>query len=149
VRAVQALARVSRVLERAGGELNLAHYRVLSAVAGGDERASRIAMRLALGKPAVSAAVDALSQRGLLVRTGLDRDQRVAALSLTPEGERVLERVQAAMVERIDDLCARTPDPAGVLRALVWLDGALDAALADRRADHTATDHAATDTGGR
>jgi DNA-binding MarR family transcriptional regulator len=152
VRAVRALARVSRVLERAGGELNLAHYRVLSAVASGDERASRIAARLALGKPAVSAAVDALTQRGLLVRTGLDPDQRVATLSLTPAGEVVLERFQAAMVERIDDLCARTPDPAVVMRALVWLDGALDAALADRRAGNDAEpspDRAVVDAGGR
>ena len=39
------LARASRILERATGELSLAHYRVLAAVASGEERASRLAVR--------------------------------------------------------------------------------------------------------
>jgi DNA-binding MarR family transcriptional regulator len=134
VRAVRALARVSRVLERAGGELNLAHYRVLSAVASGDERASRVAARLALGKPAVSAAVDSLCQRGLLVRTSVDVDQRAAALSLTPAGQQVLARAEATMVQRIDDLCARTPDPDLVVRVLGWLGVAIEQYVADRAA---------------
>ena len=87
---MRALARATRVLERASGELSLAHYRVLSAIASGDERASRVAHRLAVGKPTVSAAVDALAQRGLLVRTAVDRDHRVAALHLTSEGVALL-----------------------------------------------------------
>src|SRR5579875_3572176 len=59
--AVRALARASSVLERSSSELNLAHYRVLSAIASGQERASHVAARLALGRPAVSAAVESLS----------------------------------------------------------------------------------------
>src|ERR1700728_2063445 len=73
--AVRALARATRILERGSGELSLAHYRVLSAIASGDERASRVAKRLAIGKPTVSAAVEALAQRGLLVRSAVDGDQ--------------------------------------------------------------------------
>jgi DNA-binding MarR family transcriptional regulator len=84
VEAVRALARGSRLLERASGELNLAHYRVLSAIASGDERASRIATRLAIGKPTVSATVEALCHRGLLARSRGDDDQRVDVLRLTP-----------------------------------------------------------------
>jgi DNA-binding MarR family transcriptional regulator len=132
VEAVRALARVSRVLERASGELNLAHYRVLSAIASGDQRASHVAIRLALGKPAVSAAVDSLVQRGLVVRAGVTTDQRAAALSLTTDGEAVLERAETHMVERIQLLCARTPDVGRVLESLAWLGAALDAAAADR-----------------
>jgi DNA-binding MarR family transcriptional regulator len=41
---------------------------------------SRVANRLAIGKPTVSVAADALAQRGLLLRSGVDGDQRVAAL---------------------------------------------------------------------
>jgi DNA-binding MarR family transcriptional regulator len=132
VEAVRALARVSRVLERASGELNLAHYRVLSAIASGDRRASHVAVRLALGKPAVSAAVDSLVQRGLVVRAGVTTDQRAAALSLTADGEAVLKRAETDMVERIQLLCARTPDIARVLESLAWLGAALDEAAADR-----------------
>lgn len=135
LQAVRALARATRVLERASGELSLAHYRVLSAIASGDERASRVANRLAIGKPTVSAAVDALVQRGLLVRSGVDGDQRVAALHLTSEGAALLSRVEAEMIRRIDDLCARTPDGDQLMESLVWLGSAIDDMQAQRAAE--------------
>jgi DNA-binding MarR family transcriptional regulator len=135
IEAVRALARASRVLERASGELSLAHYRVLAAIASGDERASRVAERLAIGKPTVSAAVDALAQRGLLTRSGVDGDQRVAALHLTPDGAALLSRVEAEMIRRIDDLSARTPDGAQLMESLAWLGTAIDEVQAERAAE--------------
>ena len=136
--AVRALARATRVLERASGELSLAHYRVLSAIASGEERASRVAERLAIGKPTVSAAVEALAQRGLLVRSAVDGDQRVAVLHLTPEGEALLARVETEMIRRIDDLCGRTPDPDRLMESLVWLGAAIDDWQAQRAAERRA-----------
>src|SRR5256885_8721907 len=65
IRAVRALARASSVLERASSELSLAHYRVLAAISSGSAMASRIADRLAVGKPTISAAVEALERRGV------------------------------------------------------------------------------------
>jgi DNA-binding MarR family transcriptional regulator len=125
--AVRALARASRLLERASSELSLAHYRVLSAIASGDERATRIAARLAIGKPAISAAVEALGQRGLLARSEVAGDQRAAALHLTDEGRALLDRVEMAMADRVERLCRDVPDPDLLLRALVWLDAAIEA----------------------
>jgi DNA-binding MarR family transcriptional regulator len=116
------------MLERSSTELNLAHYRVLSAIASGDERASRVARRLALGKPTISAAVDALTRRGLLARGDVESDQRAAALSLTPAGIDLLERVEADLVERLTELSNRTPDGRRLLDALGWLGDAMDAA---------------------
>ncbi len=115
--------------------MSLAHYRVLLAVASGDERASRVADRLAIGKPTVSAAVEALVERGLLVRSGVDGDQRVAALHLTPDGVALLARVESDMVRRIDDLCARTPDGDQLMESLVWLGAAIDEIQAQRAAE--------------
>jgi DNA-binding MarR family transcriptional regulator len=132
VEAVRALARASRILERVSGELNLAHYRVLSAIASGDERASRVAARLAIGKPTVSAAVDSLCQRGLLSRTGADTDQRVAVLRLTEAGRALLEGVEAEMVSRIESLLARTAGGEQLIESLVWLGRAIDDSVADR-----------------
>src|ERR1700761_7040788 len=86
VDAVRALARAARVLERASGQISLAQYRVLSAVAAGDERASRIAERLELGRPTISAAVATLCRHGLLVRDEVVADQRATDLRLTPSG---------------------------------------------------------------
>ena len=134
VEAVRALARASRILERASGELNLAHYRVLSAVASGEERASRVAERLALGKPTVSAAVDSLSQRGLLTRTGTATDQRVAVLRLTDAGRDLLDSVEAEMVKRIETLQARTPGGERLIESLTWLGRAIDEYFAERHA---------------
>ncbi len=139
VEAVRALARASRILERASGELNLAHYRVLSAVASGDERASRVAERLALGKPTVSAAVDSLCQRGLLIRTGVATDQRVAVLRLTDEGTALLDSVEAEMVKRIETLQARTPGGDGLMESLTWLGRAIDEYFAERVAARRGT----------
>jgi DNA-binding MarR family transcriptional regulator len=118
--------------------LSLAHYRVLAAIASGDERASRVANRLAIGKPTVSAAVEALAQRGLLLRSAVDGDQRVAVLHLTPEGRALLARVEAEMIRRIDELCARTPDPDRLMESLVWLGAAIDDWQAQRAAERRA-----------
>jgi len=132
IRAVRALARASSVLERASSELSLAHYRVLAAISSGSAMASRIADRLALGKPAVSAAVDSLERRGLLERRAVEGDQRAATLRLTPAGEALLAAVEGEMIARLDDLCRRVPDRARLLEALAWLGEAIDARTAER-----------------
>jgi Transcriptional regulators len=130
--AVRALARVSRVLEAASSDVSLAHYRVLSAVASGEERATVLAVRLALGKPAVSAAVESLCRRGLLERLDVAADARAVALSLTAEGALVLDRVEAEMIRRVVDLCARTPHPDSLLDSLAQLGPAMDEARTER-----------------
>jgi DNA-binding MarR family transcriptional regulator len=133
--AVRALARASRLLERASGEVNLAHYRVLAAIASGDERASRIATKLALGKPTVSASVEWLFKRGFLARGGVAGDQRAASLQLTPEGTRWLTAVEAAMATWLEEVCARTPVPDQTMQALVWMGEAIEQVAAEQFAE--------------
>jgi DNA-binding MarR family transcriptional regulator len=137
VAAVRALARASRILERVSGELNTAQYKVLSMIAAGDERASRIAARLAVGKPTISATVDSLCQRGLLTRNGEDADQRVAVLRLTEAGRELLAEVETEMVNRITDLQARTPGGDQLVPSLVWLGRAIDERLDERLAERS------------
>jgi DNA-binding MarR family transcriptional regulator len=134
VQAIRALARLARALERSSGDLNLAHYRVLSAIADGDERASRVADRLALGKPTVSAAVESLCKRGLLAREDAADDRRAATLSLTDDGRAALADVEKVMIGRIDDLLGRTPDAARIVESLGQLGEALDEVAAERLA---------------
>jgi DNA-binding MarR family transcriptional regulator len=134
VQAIRALARLARALERSSGDLNLAHYRVLSAVADGDERASRVADRLALGKPTVSAAVESLCKRGLLSREDAAEDRRAAILTLTPAGEAALVEVERGMIERIDVFLDRTPDAAQVVESLGQLGEAIDEVMSERAA---------------
>jgi DNA-binding MarR family transcriptional regulator len=134
VPAVRALARVSRVLEAASPDVSLAHYRVLAAVASGEERASLVAARLALGKPAVSAAVESLCRRGLLKRLDVVADGRAVALSITSEGALVLDRVEREMTRRVVDLCSRTSDPDALLDFLAQLGSAMDDVRTERLA---------------
>lgn len=136
VEAIRALARAARLLERASGEISMAHYRVLSAVAGGEERASRVAERLELGRPAISSAVESLCRGGLLVRDGTEGDQRAFDLRVTPAGAALLARVEGEMAARLDDLCTRTGDGRRVREALVLLGDAIDARDADGARRH-------------
>jgi DNA-binding MarR family transcriptional regulator len=138
VQAIRALARLARLLERSSGDLNLAHYRVLSAVADGEERATRLADRLALGKPTISAAVESLCKRGLLKREDAAEDRRAATLSLTPDGEAALAEVERGIIARFDDLLARVPDPEAAIEALARLGEALDEVATERAAARAA-----------
>jgi DNA-binding MarR family transcriptional regulator len=132
VEAVRAVVRMSRLLERASGDLSLAHYRVLAAIADGDERASHVAARLALGKPTISASVDALCGRGLLRREPGAGDQRVSTLRLTPAGAAALHESETAMLARLDAVLIRTADAPDVVVALGRLAAGLDALAAER-----------------
>ena len=132
--AVRALARLSRLIETRLGDLSLAHYRVLSAVAGGDERASRIAERLALGKPTISSSVEALVRRGLLDRAGVEGDQRGSSLTLTTSGRELLAETENGLTEALSTLADRTPDPDGVIRALRLLGDAVEQVAQERAA---------------
>ncbi|GAB3801943.1 hypothetical protein GCM10028798_18420 [Humibacter antri] len=124
--AVTALARASRILERSLSELSLADFRVLSAVAEGEARASRLAHRLALGKPAISSTVDSLVRRGLLTKRAHDADQRATDLVLTPAGETVRAAAEAALVAVVTQLADDTDDPAATLTALASLEPAIE-----------------------
>jgi DNA-binding MarR family transcriptional regulator len=120
------------VLERASGDLSLSHYRVLAMVAAGDGRASRLAGRLALGKPAISAAVESLVSRGLLLRSDADPDRRAIQLRITAPGRAALTAAESSMSDELDDLLRHAPNPAAVLAAVRDLSLALDRRQAAR-----------------
>jgi DNA-binding MarR family transcriptional regulator len=132
--AVRALARAARVVQPAVGELSPADYRLMSAIVSGEDRASRLAARLALGKPTISANVETLCQRGLLVRGTAADDQRAAVLRLTDDGRELLAKVETAMTDWLDGLRARTPGGEQLIDSLVWLGTAIDDLLVERSA---------------
>jgi DNA-binding MarR family transcriptional regulator len=127
VAAARAIARLARFSERALGDLSLTHYRVLSAIASGDERASRVAANFSLGKPAVSATVDALWRSGLVSKSAAGDDQRASDLALTAEGRRVLERAERSLITELRELSANDEEAAHVVQVLAELGLALEA----------------------
>ncbi|GAB3396613.1 hypothetical protein GCM10027568_31050 [Humibacter soli] len=147
--AVHAITRASRILERSLPELSLADFRVLSAVAEGEGRASRLAQRLALGKPAISSTVDSLVRRGLLRREAHDSDQRAVELVLTPAGDVVRRASENALAEVVTALAAGTDDPDALLASLAALGEEIErrqASFAAERMGAGATAAPATQT---
>lgn len=130
--AARTLALLARLLERAAGDLTLAQYRILALVASGDERASLIAGRLALGKPTITAVVDGLVERGLLERHAVDGDRRAVRLVLTETGYAALEASECEMARRLAPVVDGAADRTGVLTALADLDEALEAVVRAR-----------------
>lgn len=137
--AVLALARASRILERSLHELSLADFRVLSAIAEGEARASRLAHRLALGKPAISSTVDSLVRRGLLSKRAHGGDQRAIELVLTPTGEETRSAAETTLIAVVTDLVDDTERPAATLAAIASLEPAIER----RQATVAAARHAA------
>jgi DNA-binding MarR family transcriptional regulator len=132
--AARAVVRMARMLEHASTELTLPQYRLLVMVARGDQRASKLAGRLALSKPTVTAVVDGLVERGFMVRSGACGDRRAVDLSLTDAGRRALAVADDAMATQLGRVLARCDDPEQVEAGLAQLGGAIDQVVAERMA---------------
>jgi DNA-binding MarR family transcriptional regulator len=129
VDAVRALSRLSRIVERASDSLSPADYRVMSAIVGGEARASRLASRLSLGKPTISSSVDSLSRRGLILKSGVEGDNRAVELSLSAEGAELFDRMEARMTRQLELLCERAPDGERIIAALASLGDVIEASM--------------------
>ena len=130
--AARSLVVVARRLERACQTLSLAQFRVLSLVAGGDERASRLAERLAVAKPTVTAVVDGLVERGYVAREAVEGDRRSIRLRVTDDGQQAMRAAEDAMAEALDGLFAPVTDRAALVRGLEELHEAWLARVGER-----------------
>src|SRR5262245_61117713 len=101
---VMTLAWLARILEGACSDVTLPQYRLLSFMAGGNDRASDLAAQLELAKPTVSATIDTLVDRGLVERASVAGDRRAVRLTITPAGQRALAATEASMRERLDNV---------------------------------------------
>lgn len=126
-RAVRVLARLARILDHTDTGLSLPQYRVLAMISRGDQRSSRLAARLAVKKPTVTAIVDGLVAARHLRREVDPADRRASALRLTPLGRRALARADAALVERLEPLFSGVSAPDRLLELFAEIDGLLDA----------------------
>jgi DNA-binding MarR family transcriptional regulator len=139
-RAARTIALLGRVVERAAGDLTLAQYRVLALVADGDERASRLAGRLAVTKPSVSAVVDGLVERGYLAREPVEGDRRAIRLRLTTDGNRALAAAEAAMAERLAPIVGALSEPSAFVACLDEVDDVMRERVRARSAERERTE---------
>jgi len=130
--AVWVLLRLGRLFERADVELTLPQYRLLRFVRADGESSARIAEKLSVRRPTLTAAADGLVAAGYLVRESDPQDRRVVRLCSTPSGRAVLDRTDTALRARLEPVIAQTSDPDRLLALLGEVGQIMDA----RRSAH-------------
>ena len=145
--AILTVLRLFRALERVDAGLTPHQYRILKLAGSGGERSARLAERLAVARPTLTATADGLVAAGLVHRQAEPGDRRVVRLCLTAAGQAALERADAAYAGWLSSLLDGTGDATGTLRALSALDSAMSeqrrSRLAERRQDGDQTASAA------
>jgi DNA-binding MarR family transcriptional regulator len=129
------LLRLFRALERVDTDLTPQQYRILKLAGAGGERSAKLAERLAVAKPTLTATADGLVAAGYARRDAEPGDRRVVRLCLTDPGRDALDRADAAYGQWLDQMLAETGEPDQVLHALDVLNEAMDEV---RRARHGA-----------
>jgi DNA-binding MarR family transcriptional regulator len=131
--AVLTVMRLFRALERIDTGLTPQQYRILKLAGAGGERSARLAERLAVAKPTLTATADGLVAAGYARRETEAGDRRVVRLSLTAAGHAALERADAAYSDWLGPLLGATGDVAGVLEAFRRLDVVMEERRRARR----------------
>jgi DNA-binding MarR family transcriptional regulator len=134
-RVVMILLRLFRALERVDTDLTPQQYRILKLAGAGGERSARLAERLAVAKPTLTATADGLVAAGYARRETEPGDRRVVRLCLTESGHAAVGRADAAYGQWLDQVLAQASAPEAVLNALDTLNEAMDEV---RRAKHGA-----------
>ena len=99
----------------------------------GGERSARLAERLAVAKPTLTATAAGLVDAGYAQREAEAGDRRVVRLCLTPAGLAALERADAAYADWLGPLLGATGDTAAILEAFRSLDATMDERRRARR----------------
>jgi DNA-binding MarR family transcriptional regulator len=123
---VMVLLRLFRSLERVDTDLTPQQYRILKLAGAGGERSAKLAERLAVAKPTLTATADGLVAAGYARRETEAGDRRVVRLCLTASGHEAVDRADTAYTGWLDQLLDHTAEPDQVLHALDLLSHAMD-----------------------
>lgn len=124
--AVLTLMRLSRALDRVDSGLSPQQYRILKLAGAGGERSARLAQRLAVAKPTLTAIADSLVAAGLARREAEAGDRRVVRLHLTQAGTEAVGRADAAYRQWLGQVLDLTGDSARITADLARLSSALE-----------------------
>ena len=134
--AVRVLVRLRRVLERADTGLTLPQYQLLSMVRSGGERSARLADKLAVRKPTLTAAADSLVAAGLLEREADPGDRRVVRIRITQAGLEAVARAEDCLAAAVGPLLVEAGDAEALLDSFDAIGLALDRRFEAHRARH-------------
>lgn len=99
-------------------DLSLSQYRMLGLLDEGSAVSSALAKRLAVRPPSVTAVIDGLVTRGLVVRGHAEDDRRRVSHELTDLGKRLLAQADTAVNGRLELLANRLPGARARERAI-------------------------------
>jgi DNA-binding MarR family transcriptional regulator len=145
ISALLAVLRVTRVLERIDAGISPQQYRMLKLIGQGGERSARLAEKLAVARPTLTATADSLVASGLACREAEPGDRRVVRLHLTEAGRAVVERADAAYAAWFGSLLDHTGCRDQIVADLLRLDES----MTERRQARLASGAAATVEGQR
>ena len=134
--AVRVMVRLRRTLERADTALTLPQYHLMAMIGAGGERSARLAEKLAVRKPTLTAAADALVAAGLIEREAEVGDRRVVRLTITDAGRAALERTEDELAGFVAPMLAEAQDPEALFDAFDALGAAMDQRAQARHAAH-------------
>lgn len=132
--ALDATLWLARVIERTPAPLTTAQFRMMRRAAAGGERAARLAERLAVRKPTLTAIADGLVAAGMLIREADSTDRRGVRLQLTEEGRTALAETEEIYATRFAELLEDAPDRTTLLEELTGLETHRVARLTGARA---------------
>lgn len=135
--------RISRVMERIDAGVSPQQYRMLKLIGLGGERSARLAEKLAVARPTLTATADSLVAAGLACREAELGDRRVVRLHLTEAGRAVVGRADAAYSAWFGSLLDHTGRRDQIVDDLLRLDES----MTERRQARLASSTAITDTG--
>jgi DNA-binding MarR family transcriptional regulator len=136
------ILRVTRVLERIDAGVSPQQYRMLKLIGAGGERSARLAEKLAVARPTLTATADSLVAAGLACREAEPGDRRVVRLRLTESGQSAVSRADAAYSEWFGALLDHTGRRGQIIADLLEIDTAM---TERHRARADATSAAETD----
>ncbi len=135
IEALLAILRISRVLERIDAGVSPQQYRMLKLIGQGGERSARLADKLAVARPTLTATADSLVAAGLAYREAEPGDRRVVRLRLTETGQAAVARADIAYADWFGELLDHTGQRDHIVADLLLLDNA----MTERRRARTAS----------
>ncbi|HYK68377.1 MAG TPA: MarR family transcriptional regulator [Streptosporangiaceae bacterium] len=125
IEALLTILRITRVLERIDAGVSPQQYRMLKLIGAGGERSARLAEKLAVARPTLTATADSLVAAGLACREAEPGDRRVVRLRLTEAGQAAVGRADAAYSDWFGALLDHTGRREQIIADLLALDIAM------------------------
>jgi DNA-binding MarR family transcriptional regulator len=125
IEALLTILRIGRVLERIDAGVSPQQYRMLKLIGAGGERSARLAEKLAVARPTLTATADSLVAAGLACREAEPGDRRVVRLRLTEAGQAAVAHADVAYAEWFGGLLEHTGQREQIITDLLLLDTAM------------------------